>query len=137
MGHHSRKISWLRWLERRIHIRQLADSSSILLPATLESPFRAFLIFCLNLMFTVYVLYSQTHNQIYVGFTSDLPNRFLSHNELATKGHTIKYRPWIIAYTEEYPSKPEAAKREAQLKSATGRQFIWNIVREKFGHSNG
>ncbi|HEY4198867.1 MAG TPA: GIY-YIG nuclease family protein, partial [Mucilaginibacter sp.] len=44
-------------------------------------------------MFTVYVLYSPSHNQIYIGYTSDLHNRFLSHNELATKGHSIKYRP--------------------------------------------
>ncbi|HEX3385543.1 MAG TPA: GIY-YIG nuclease family protein [Mucilaginibacter sp.] len=88
-------------------------------------------------MFTVYVLYSQTHNQIYIGFTSDLPNRFLSHNELATKGHTIKYRPWVIAYTEEYPLKSEAVKREAQLKSAKGRTYTWAIIREKFPGSDG
>ena len=88
-------------------------------------------------MFTVYVLYSQKFNQIYIGFTSDLPNRFLSHNELATKGHTIKYRPWVIAYTEEYQTKPEAMKREDQLKSANGRKFIWDFIREKFGSSDG
>ena len=75
-------------------------------------------------MFTVYVLYSQKFNEIYIGFTSDLENRFLSHNELATKGHTIKYRPWVIAYTEEFTTKPEAMKRETQLKTANGRALI-------------
>ncbi|WP_426670703.1 GIY-YIG nuclease family protein [Mucilaginibacter sp. McL0603] len=88
-------------------------------------------------MFTVYVLYSEKFNQIYIGFTSDLPNRFLSHNELATKGHTIKYRPWVIAYTEEYGTKSEAMKREVQLKTANGRKFIWNIIHKKFGSSDG
>jgi putative endonuclease len=63
-------------------------------------------------MFTVYVLYSIKFNEIYIGFTSDLNNRFLSHNELATKGHTIKYRPWTIAYTEIFENKTEAMKRE-------------------------
>jgi putative endonuclease len=87
-------------------------------------------------MFTVYIPYSQKYNQIYVGFTSDLPNRFLSHNELATKGHTVKYRPWVIAHTEQYQTKPEAVKREAQLKTANGRAFAWNIVRQKFGNSD-
>jgi len=67
-------------------------------------------------MFTVYVLYSQKFNKIYIGYTSDLVNRFLSHNELATKGHTIKYRPWVIAHAEEFETKAEAMKREAQLK---------------------
>jgi putative endonuclease len=68
-------------------------------------------LFIYRLMFTVYVLYSQKFDQIYIGTTSDLPNRFLSHNELATKGHTIKFRPWMIAYTEEFETKPKALKR--------------------------
>jgi len=42
-------------------------------------------------MFTVYVLYSQKYDKIYIGATSDLENRFLSHNELDTKGYTIKF----------------------------------------------
>jgi len=88
-------------------------------------------------MFTVYVLYSQKFNKIYIGYTSDLVNRLLSHNELATKGHTIKYRPWVIAHAEEFETKAEAMKREAQLKTANGRDFIWNIIREKFGSSDG
>jgi len=88
-------------------------------------------------MFTVYVLYSLKFNQIYIGFTSDLSNRFLSHNELATKGHTIKYRPWVIGHTEEYQTKKEAIVREKQLKSANGRKFAWEIILKKFGSSDG
>ena len=88
-------------------------------------------------MFTVYVLYSPSFDQIYVGYTSDLNNRFLSHNKLATKGHTIKYRPWVIAYTEEIESKFDAIKREKQLKSSQGRKFVWNIIHEKFNSSDG
>ena len=88
-------------------------------------------------MFTVYVLHSPTFNQIYIGYTSDLDNRFLSHNKLATKGHTIKYRPWTIAYTEEFPTKSEALIREKQLKSSNGRQFIRNIIAGKANTSDG
>jgi putative endonuclease len=84
------------------------------------------------IMFTVYVLYSPTFNQIYIGYTSDLPNRFLSHNELATKGHTLKYRPWVIAYTEQYQIKTKAIIREKYLKSTQGRLIVWNIIHEKF-----
>ena len=51
-------------------------------------------------MFTVYVLYSLSHNKIYIGYTSNLTQRILSHNELATKGYTIKFRPWEIIHTE-------------------------------------
>ncbi len=51
-------------------------------------------------MFTVYILFSVNHNKIYIGCTGNLKQRFLSHNELGKKGWTIKYRPWIIVYTE-------------------------------------
>ena len=88
-------------------------------------------------MFTVYALYSPAFNKIYIGYTSDLNNRFLSHNELATKGYTIKYRPWVIAYTETAETKADALKRELQLKSAQGRAFVWNIITEQFISTEG
>jgi len=79
-------------------------------------------------MFTVYVLYSEKHNKIYIGYTSNIEQRLLSHNELETKGYTLKYRPWNLIYTEVFSEKLEAMKREKQLKSAKGREFIWNLV---------
>ncbi|WP_225871370.1 GIY-YIG nuclease family protein [Pedobacter cryotolerans] len=42
------------------------------------------------MIFTVYVLYSIKFDKIYVGYTSDLEQRLLSHNVFATKGYTIK-----------------------------------------------
>ncbi len=80
-------------------------------------------------MFTVYVLYSKNYNKIYIGFTSDLEQRLLSHNELSKKGWTIKFRPWHLVYKEEYPFKLEAMKREKELKTATGRDFIWSLIK--------
>ena len=88
-------------------------------------------------MFTVYALYSPSFNKIYIGYTSDIHNRFVSHNELGTNGHTLKYRPWVIAYTEEVLSKTEAIQREKQLKSSQGRKIIWGVIHEKFGSSDG
>ena len=80
-------------------------------------------------MFTVYVLYSKDFDKIYIGFTSDLEQRILSHNELGKKGWTIKFRPWQLIYKEEYPEKSNAMKREKQLKTATGRNFIWSMIK--------
>jgi len=77
-------------------------------------------------MFTVYVLYSDKFNKLYIGFTSDLEKRFLSHNKLGTKGYTIKYRPWKIIHTEIFDNKTEAMKREKQLKKGKGREWIRN-----------
>ena len=87
-------------------------------------------------MFTVYILYSAKFDKIYIGYTSDIVNRLLSHNELATKGYTIRYRPWEIAYTETFETKTEAIKRENYLKSTQGRRFAWSIIR-KNGSSDG
>ena len=80
-------------------------------------------------MFTVYVLYSKDYNKIYIGFTSDLKQRLLSHNELGKKGWTIKFRPWELIYTEEFQLKSDVMKREKELKTATGRNFIWSIIK--------
>ena len=75
-------------------------------------------------MFTVYVLHSRFHDKIYIGYTSNLKQRFLSHNQLGNKGWTIKFRPWVIIHTELFELKSQALLREKQLKSAAGRRFI-------------
>ncbi|MBA4239964.1 MAG: endonuclease [Sphingobacteriaceae bacterium] len=75
-------------------------------------------------MFTVYVLYSENYNKIYIGYTYNIEQRLLAHNHLETKGYTLKYRPWKLIYTEIFSEKSEAMKREKQLKTAKGREFI-------------
>jgi len=66
--------------------------------------------------FVVYILFSEEHNKTYVGFTSNLIERFKSHNYLSKKGYTIKYRPWIVIHVEFLTTKSEALKRENSLK---------------------
>jgi putative endonuclease len=82
-------------------------------------------------MYTVYVLYSQSCKKIYIGYTSSLEERFRSHNELATKGWTIKFRPWKIVHKEIFESKADAMRREKELKSAKGREWIWHLIKDK------
>jgi putative endonuclease len=66
-------------------------------------------------MYTVYVLYSRAFDKCYVGYTSDLSSRLLSHNELETSNWTKRYRPWELIYKEEYSAKVAAMKREKEL----------------------
>ncbi len=63
--------------------------------------------------------------------TSNLEERFKSHNELGKKGWTLKFRPWEILYTEEFADKSAALKREKQLKSGQGRNFIRSLVAKR------
>ncbi len=76
-------------------------------------------------MFYTYVLYSPQHGKIYTGYTSDLAARLASHNSLATKGYTIRYRPWVLIYQEEFATKSAAMQKERELKTARGRKYIW------------
>ncbi|MCE1201268.1 MAG: GIY-YIG nuclease family protein [Bacteroidia bacterium] len=75
-------------------------------------------------MFYVYILYSEKFGKTYTGFTSDLEQRFLSHNVLSNKDWTKRYRPWVLIYSEEYSTKGEAMAREKFLKTGKGRCFI-------------
>ncbi len=76
------------------------------------------------MMFVTYALYSVDFNKIYIGYTSNLIERFHSHNQWATKGFTTKFRPWIVVYVEFHESKELAISREKQLKTSRGRDFI-------------
>ncbi|MFM8914531.1 MAG: GIY-YIG nuclease family protein [Flammeovirgaceae bacterium] len=81
-------------------------------------------------MFAVYILYSDSFGKIYIGQTSSLIARFYSHNFLATKGWTIKFRPWTVVHVEFFELKKEALKREAALKQAKGREWLWSEIRK-------
>ena len=74
-------------------------------------------------MFTPYVLYSSKFDKIYVGQTSDLSRRIVQHN-LGKHRYTKRYVPWKILYTEKFKTRAEAMKREKELKSHQGRNFI-------------
>ena len=84
------------------------------------------------MIYTVYILFSTKHNKIYIGYTSDLINRFHSYNELSTKDWTRSFRPWTVIYCEHFENKTQAEKREKQLKSGKGREWIWNKINAEF-----
>ncbi len=75
-------------------------------------------------MYCVYVLYSPKHDRIYIGETSNLIERFKSHNHLGKKGSTLRYRPWIVAYVDFFETHSEDLKREKSLKQGQGRKWI-------------
>ena len=81
-------------------------------------------------MFTVYVLKSEVSEKRYIGYSSNLEARLKSHNELSKKGWTMKYRPWRVIYTEVYASKTEAIRREKEMKTGKGREWLKANVAE-------
>jgi len=84
-------------------------------------------------MFIVYVITSETSGKIYIGQTIDIIKRLKQHN---SKGddHLSRFTkqnkgPWRLVYKEEYQTRKEALKREKQLKSFKGREFVKNIIK--------
>jgi putative endonuclease len=84
------------------------------------------------MLYTVYVLFSPTFQKIYIGYTSNLIERFKSHNQLSTKGWTRSFRPWLVIYNDFYETKNEALRREKNLKSGRGREWIWSRIKNQF-----
>jgi putative endonuclease len=78
--------------------------------------------------FVDYILFSKDYGKTYVGFTSNLIERFKSHNYLSKKGFTIKFRPWEVIYVEFFITKSEALKREKLFKTGKGREFIKEMI---------
>ena len=76
--------------------------------------------------YAVYVLYSDSSRKHYTGFTTDLENRLISHNELG-HGWTSYYRPWRLIFQKDFETKTEAKDYEKWLKTGTGRDFINSI----------
>ena len=74
--------------------------------------------------YIVYILKSVWYQKTYVGFTSNLIQRFNAHNKQATKGCTKRYRPWVVIYVSFFKTKNEALKKEKLLKSSKGREWI-------------
>lgn len=83
-------------------------------------------------MFNVYVLRSESTGRIYIGHTKDYEKRTKRHNQelpLNKKSYTYKNKgPWLLVYKEEFKTRVEAKKREKQLKSYRGREYIKKVI---------
>ncbi len=84
------------------------------------------------MIYTVYILFSPTYNKIYIGYTSNLIQRFKSHNERADTGWTKSFRPWLVIYCEYFSEKSMAMKREKALKHANNREWIRMKIETQF-----
>jgi putative endonuclease len=78
-------------------------------------------------MFYTYALYSRKFDRIYIGQTDNLQNRLKRHNKGKVKS-TKPYIPWEIVYYEKFNSRTEAIRRERELKSHKGRDFIRDML---------
>ena len=80
-------------------------------------------------MYYVYVLQSLKDKQFYVGYTDNLKSRLEEHNSgrvVSTKSR----RPLKLVYYEAGLNQQDATKREKYLKTAWGKRYIKNRLKE-------
>ena len=78
-------------------------------------------------MFYTYVLYSELYDRIYIGQTNNISIRLEKHNS-GKVNSTKAYLPWKMIHYENFQNRTEAMKREKELKSHKGRDFIQKIL---------
>jgi putative endonuclease len=88
------------------------------------------------IMFTVYILYSQSYCKTYVGFTGNILRRIEEHNITGISGYTKKYRPWSKIHSETYENKILAMAREKYLKTGIGREEVKMILKNYLLNQN-
>jgi putative endonuclease len=78
----------------------------------------------------VYAVYNQKHSKIYIGETSNLDERIKAHNDHRfITSYTARFDgSWELVYSEECTDRQNARKRERELKSYRGRQFIKQFI---------
>ncbi len=78
--------------------------------------------------FNMYILRSASTGKFYVGRTENLTKRLFEHNRNRT--HSIRNRgPWKLVYSEEFPTRSEAGRRERQVKRMKSHKWIEQLVR--------
>lgn len=77
--------------------------------------------------FIVYILFSEIKNRYYIGFTSNLEERLVRHNQ-KSKGFTGNVNDLKIVFTEKYKTKELAIQRELQIKSWKSRIKMQELI---------
>ena len=78
-------------------------------------------------MFFLYIIYSSSINQFYIGQTENLEDRLSRHNQGRSKS-TKKGNDWVLKYTESFESRSEAVKRELEIKGMKSRKYIEELI---------
>ena len=77
----------------------------------------------------VYILISLKDNHFYIGFSTNLKNRLLYHQQ-GLVNSTINRRPLKLVFYEAYLNKADALRREEYFKTTDGKRALKLMLRE-------
>ncbi len=80
--------------------------------------------------FIVYILFSETKNGFYIGYTSNMEERIVRHNQ-KSKGYTGNINDWKVVYQEKHETKEQAQQRELKIKSWKSKIKILELISNK------
>ncbi|GAB4300244.1 MAG: hypothetical protein Kow0098_27470 [Ignavibacteriaceae bacterium] len=86
-------------------------------------------IYCFNMKFFLYILYSPAALRTYVGQTNNISNRLSLHNSGKVRS-TKAFSPWILIFSEAFSSRADAMKKEKWFKSPVGRKKLSEILKQ-------
>jgi putative endonuclease len=78
-------------------------------------------------MYYVYILYSKSHDRLYIGQTNNIENRVKRHNS-GYEPSTKSYVPWILIKFFEYETRDEAVKMEKYWKQSNNRRKLRELI---------
>ena len=77
--------------------------------------------------YSVYILYSDSLDQYYIGQTKDLSIRIEQHR-MGRSSSTKRASDWIVVYKEEFETRADAMRREKFIKNKKSRNYLeWLI----------
>ena len=79
----------------------------------------------------VYVIYSETFDKFYIGFTTEDPiDRLEKHNsDFYYDKFTAKYKPWFLFWSLACKSPNQARQIENHLKKMKSKVYLKNLVK--------
>jgi putative endonuclease len=80
------------------------------------------------MQYTVYIIYSPSIDQFYIGQTCDLEKRVQEHNSASyINSFTSKTNDWILFFSIECSSRTIALKIEQHIKKMRKRKYLFDL----------
>ena len=79
------------------------------------------------MMYTVYILYSETLKRYYTGQTKDFENRLERHNSKKEK-YTKNGTPWKLVWNTDLETRSEAVRLESKIKKRGAKRYLDDML---------
>ena len=88
-------------------------------------------------MYYIYILYSESSDRFYIGFSQDPWERVIEHNNDPRNTYTSKHRPWeLVTVFSVGENRSDAIIFEKWIKKQKSKTLIQKLINENF-HPDG